>query len=54
MPEVAQGAAAVGEIGEVVYAAARERSLVMPDLRGRSVRDVARVCARLGRCLLES
>ncbi len=37
-----------GEVGEVVYAAARERELVMPDLRGRSVRDVARICARLG------
>jgi cell division protein FtsI/penicillin-binding protein 2 len=37
-----------GEVGEVVYAAARERELMMPDLRGRSVRDVARICARLG------
>lgn len=37
-----------GEVGEVVYAAARERELLMPDLRGRSVRDVARICARLG------
>jgi beta-lactam-binding protein with PASTA domain len=36
------------EVGEVVYAAARERELLMPDLRGRSVRDVARICARLG------
>jgi len=48
MPEVAPQGAAGGEIREVVYAAARERALVMPDLRGRSVRDVARVCARLG------
>ena len=47
LPEVAQ-AAPGGEIREVVYAAARERALLMPDLRGRSVRDVARVCARLG------
>ena len=37
-----------GEVGEVVYAAARERELLMPDLRGRSVRDVARICSRLG------
>jgi cell division protein FtsI (penicillin-binding protein 3) len=37
-----------GEVGEVVYAAARERELLMPDLRGRSIRDVARICARLG------
>jgi hypothetical protein len=35
-------------IGEVIYASARERALVMPDLRGRSVRDVARICERLG------
>ncbi|MDT5270919.1 MAG: hypothetical protein QOH49_3105 [Acidobacteriota bacterium] len=37
-----------GEVGEVVYAAAGESELLMPDLRGRSVRDVARICARLG------
>jgi cell division protein FtsI (penicillin-binding protein 3) len=33
---------------EVVYAPAGERALLMPDLRGRSVRDVARICAQLG------
>ncbi|MDT5157829.1 MAG: hypothetical protein QOH51_2186 [Acidobacteriota bacterium] len=49
LPEVTQNASAAGgEIGEVVYAAARERELLMPDLRGRSVRDVARICERLG------
>ncbi|MBA2501471.1 MAG: transpeptidase family protein [Pyrinomonadaceae bacterium] len=32
----------------VVYAAAGARALLMPDLRGRSVRDAARVCAQLG------
>ncbi len=32
----------------VVYAAAGARSLLMPDLRGRSIRDAARVCAQLG------
>jgi cell division protein FtsI/penicillin-binding protein 2 len=48
LPEVAQNASSGGEIGEVVYAAARERELLMPDLRGRSVRDVARICERLG------
>ena len=37
-----------GEIGEVVYAAAAERALLMPDVRGRSVRDAQRVCAQLG------
>jgi len=33
---------------EIVYAVATTNSIVMPDLRGRSVRDVARTCARLG------
>lgn len=37
-----------GEIREVVYAPAAERALLMPDVRGRSVRDAARVCAQLG------
>lgn len=46
LPVVAERGA--GEVGELVYAAARERELLMPDLRGRSVRDVARICARLG------
>jgi penicillin-binding protein 2 len=44
LPEVARTATG----GEVVYAAAGERALLMPDLRGRSVRDAARVCAQLG------
>jgi membrane peptidoglycan carboxypeptidase len=46
LPVVAERGA--GGIGEVIYASARERALVMPDLRGRSVRDVARICERLG------
>jgi len=37
-----------GEVGELVFAAADESALLMPDLRGWSVRDVARVCAQLG------
>jgi cell division protein FtsI (penicillin-binding protein 3) len=37
-----------GRGGEVVYAVATKKAMVMPDLRGRSVRDVARTCARLG------
>lgn len=49
LPEIVQSRkTAGGEIREVVYAAAGERALLMPDLRGRSVRDVARVCAQLG------
>ncbi len=34
--------------GEVVYALASNRAVLMPDLRGRSVRDIARICAQLG------
>ena len=37
-----------GRSGEVVYAAATKKAMLMPDLRGRSVRDVARTCAQLG------
>ena len=37
-----------GRGGEVVYAPATRNGIVMPDLRGRSVRDVARACAQLG------
>ena len=34
--------------GEVVYAVANHQGMLMPDLRGQSVRDVARACAQLG------
>ena len=34
--------------GEVVYAVTTSKAMVMPDLHGRSVRDVARTCAQLG------
>lgn len=34
--------------GEVVYAVSTKKAMLMPDLRGRSVRDVARTCAQLG------
>ena len=34
--------------GEVVYAVSANKAILMPDLRGRSVRDVARACAQLG------
>ena len=37
-----------GRGGEVVYANATNRAMLMPDLSGRSVRDVARTCAQLG------
>ena len=34
--------------GEIIYAVATGSAILMPDLRGRSVRDVARACAQLG------
>lgn len=34
--------------GEVVYAVSNNKTMLMPDLRGRSVRDVAMACSRLG------
>jgi beta-lactam-binding protein with PASTA domain len=37
--------------GEIVYAVATSNAILMPDLRGRSVRDVARACAQLGMLL---
>jgi cell division protein FtsI (penicillin-binding protein 3) len=36
-----------GRGGEVVYANSTRKAMLMPDLRGRSVRDVARTCAQL-------
>ncbi|MGQ0763880.1 MAG: penicillin-binding protein [Acidobacteriota bacterium] len=37
-----------GRSSEVVLAVATQRAPLMPDLRGQSVRDVARTCAQLG------
>ena len=37
-----------GRSGEVIYAVGTKKAMLMPDLRGRSVRDVARTCAQLG------
>jgi cell division protein FtsI (penicillin-binding protein 3) len=34
--------------GEIIYAVATSKAILMPDLRGQSVRDVARACAQLG------
>jgi cell division protein FtsI (penicillin-binding protein 3) len=39
---------AKADMREVVYAASTRRGALMPDLRGQSVRDVARLCAQLG------
>ncbi|MDQ2856598.1 MAG: transpeptidase family protein, partial [Acidobacteriota bacterium] len=44
-PEVTRGG---DRDGEIIYAAVTRNAIVMPDLRGRSVRDVARTCAQLG------
>jgi cell division protein FtsI (penicillin-binding protein 3) len=48
LPLVVEGVRERGGLSEVVYAPAGERALLMPDMRGRSVRDAARVCAQLG------
>jgi beta-lactam-binding protein with PASTA domain len=48
LPLVVEGVREKGGINEVVYAPAGDRALLMPDMRGRSVRDAARVCAQLG------
>ncbi|HEY0078087.1 MAG TPA: penicillin-binding protein, partial [Pyrinomonadaceae bacterium] len=45
LPEVAAREAGGAEI---VYAEAGQRALLMPNLRGVSVRDAARICAQLG------
>ena len=37
-----------GRGGEVVYAVGTKKAMLMPDLHGRSVRDVARTCQQLG------
>src|SRR3989449_790785 len=37
-----------GQASEVVFAVATKRAALMPDLRGQSVRDAARMCAQLG------
>ena len=48
LPQVA-GTGAQGEgSDEVIYAPATSRGVLMPDLRGKSVRDAARICAQLG------
>jgi cell division protein FtsI (penicillin-binding protein 3) len=45
LPQVVRGD---GRMAQVVYTAATRRAVLMPDLRGRSVRDAARVCSQLG------
>lgn len=47
LPEVAYETERAG-VSEVVYTNATRRAVVMPNLRGRSVRDAMRVCSQLG------
>jgi cell division protein FtsI (penicillin-binding protein 3) len=47
LPRVAEENGHVN-MSKVVYTAATKRAALMPDLRGRSVRDAARVCEQLG------
>jgi cell division protein FtsI (penicillin-binding protein 3) len=47
LPRVADEDGRAG-MTKVVYTAATKRGALMPDLRGRSVRDAARVCEQLG------
>ncbi|HYG81965.1 MAG TPA: penicillin-binding protein, partial [Pyrinomonadaceae bacterium] len=47
LPRVEEEQRSVGTT-RVVYAAATKRGALMPDLRGRSVRDAARICEQLG------
>jgi membrane peptidoglycan carboxypeptidase len=47
LPQIAYDDERAGR-SELVYTTATRRAVIMPDLRGRSVRDAARVCAQLG------
>jgi cell division protein FtsI (penicillin-binding protein 3) len=47
LPKVLEEESSAG-LTKVVYTAATRRGALMPDLRGRSVRDAARVCEQLG------
>ena len=48
LPRVVAAQSFSGQRSEVVFAVATKRGALMPDLRGQSVRDVARMCAQLG------
>lgn len=48
LPQIAGETPGGAGMGEVVYAASTKRAVLMPDLRGRSLRDAARICAQLG------
>jgi cell division protein FtsI (penicillin-binding protein 3) len=48
LPRVVEVNGHAGGMNRVVYTVATKRAALMPDLRGRSVRDAARVCEQLG------
>jgi membrane peptidoglycan carboxypeptidase len=48
LPRVAESSGRGAGMQRVVYTMATKRAALMPDLRGRSVRDAARVCEQLG------
>ena len=48
LPKVVAAQSFSGKNSEVVFTVASKRGALMPDLRGQSVRDVARMCAQLG------
>ncbi len=48
LPKVVAARSYAGRTNEVVFAVATSKGAVMPDLRGQSVRDALRTCARLG------
>jgi len=48
LPKVVAARSFSGQASEVVFTVASKRGALMPDLRGQSVRDVARMCAQLG------
>lgn len=48
LPKVVAARSFSGQTREVVFTVATQHGAVMPDLRGQSVRDAARMCSRLG------
>jgi cell division protein FtsI (penicillin-binding protein 3) len=48
LPKVVAAQSFSGRRSEVVFTVATKNGALMPDLRGQSVRDVARMCAQLG------
>jgi len=48
LPKVVAAQSFSGRRSEVVFTVATQHGALMPDLRGQSVRDVARMCAQLG------